>query len=165
MKKRKKSYINMGISPSRKKRPRFRTAWFIAGLVIVAVIVLFLTLGPFTRTGSDHSKEITPGDTSDFRALLGEWIRVDGGYVIRLKDIEPDGRVHAVYLNPRSINVSDAFISKQGDRTKLFIKLHDKGYPGSTYTLLYNRDNDALVGIYYQAVMGRSFDVAFLRKR
>jgi hypothetical protein len=45
------------------------------------------------------------------------------------------------------------------------VKLEDKGYPGSTYTLYYYAEKDALVGYYYQAAMNKTFKVIFLRKR
>jgi hypothetical protein len=48
---------------------------------------------------------------------------------------------------------------------KLFIKLQDKGYQGSTYTLYYYAEKDALAGFYYQANMDQTFEVVFLRKK
>jgi len=48
---------------------------------------------------------------------------------------------------------------------KLFIKLQDKGDPGSTYTLYYYPEKDALAGFYYQAAIGQTFEVIFLRKK
>jgi len=32
---------------------------------------------------------------------------------------------------------------------KLFIELQDVGYPGSTYTLIYNPQKDMMFGLYY----------------
>ncbi|MBW2642538.1 MAG: hypothetical protein JRC89_04000 [Deltaproteobacteria bacterium] len=92
-------------------------------------------------------------------------MRPDGGYVIKIRHIDKSGRVDAGYFNPRSINVSSAFASTETGRLKLFIKLQDRGYPGSTYTLIYNEENDALIGIYYQAALRQSFEVAFVRKK
>jgi len=48
---------------------------------------------------------------------------------------------------------------------KLFIKLQDKGYPASTYTLYYYAEKDALAGFYYQAAIGQTFKVVFFRKK
>ncbi|RLA20580.1 MAG: hypothetical protein DRQ56_02835 [Gammaproteobacteria bacterium] len=48
---------------------------------------------------------------------------------------------------------------------KLFIKLQDRGYPGSTYTLYYYPEKDALAGFYYQASSGQTYEVVFLRKK
>ena len=48
---------------------------------------------------------------------------------------------------------------------KLFIKLQDKGCSGATYTLYYYPGKDALAGFYYQAAIGQTFEVIFLRKK
>lgn len=104
-------------------------------------------------------------EQSDFNVIIGEWIRPDGGYVIRVRDIKPDGSVDAGYFNPNKINIAEANVSMWKGLVKLFIKLQDKGYPGSTYTLYYYDEKDALAGFYYQAAMGQTFKVVFLRKK
>jgi len=101
----------------------------------------------------------------DMRIIIGEWIRPDGGYVIHVRDVNPDGSVDAGYFNPNEIHIEDASISLWKGLVKLFIKLQDKGYPGSTYTLYYYVEKDALAGFYYQAAMGQTFEVVFLRKK
>jgi hypothetical protein len=101
----------------------------------------------------------------DFSLLVGEWIRPDGGYVINVREIKPDGSVDAGYFNPNVINVAEASVSEWKGLVKLFIKLEDEGYPGSTYTLYYYAEKDALAGFYYQAVMKQTFEVVFLRKQ
>ena len=45
----------------------------------------------------------------------------------------------------------------------IFIELTDVNYPGSTYSLKYDRENDLLEGLYYQAALQRSFTVRFIR--
>lgn len=100
----------------------------------------------------------------DFTMLVGEWVRPDGGYIIRVRDIKPDGSVDAGYFNPNVINVAEANVSELKGLVKLFIKLDDAGYPGSTYTLYYYAEKDALAGFYYQAVIKQTFEVVFLRK-
>ena len=100
----------------------------------------------------------------DFTMLVGEWVRPDGGYVIRVRDIKPDGSVDAGYFNPNVINVAEANVSELKGLVKLFIKLDDAGYPGSTYTLYYYAEKDALAGFYYQAAIKQTFEVVFLRK-
>jgi hypothetical protein len=42
--------------------------------------------------------------------------------------------------------------------------MQDKGYTGSTYTLYYYAEKDALAGFYYQAAMDQTFKVAVFRK-
>ena len=100
----------------------------------------------------------------DFSLLVGEWVRPDGGYIIRVRDIKPDGSVDAGYFNPNVINVAEANVSELKGLVKLFIKLDDAGYPGSTYTLYYYAEKDALAGFYYQAAIKQTFEVVFLRK-
>jgi hypothetical protein len=101
----------------------------------------------------------------DFTILVGEWVRPDGGYVINVREIKPDGSVDAGYFNPNVINVAEANISEWKGLVKLFIKLDDAGYLGSTYTLYYYAEKDALAGFYYQAALDQTFEVIFLRKQ
>jgi hypothetical protein len=144
------------------------------GVLVAGGMTLFLARGDFFRTenrtlpSDPMSGEIstkTPAEERNYQVLVGDWIRPDGGYVIRIRSVVPDGRVDAGYFNPRPINVSRAVASTEGGKVKFFIELQDKGYPGSTYTLSFNSENDMLAGIYYQAALGRSFEVVFVRKK
>ena len=45
----------------------------------------------------------------------------------------------------------------------LFVEFDDVNYRGSTYELVHQPDRDLLVGTYYQASMGQTFDVVFTR--
>jgi hypothetical protein len=102
---------------------------------------------------------------NDFSPLLGRWQRADGGYVIEVRNIQPDGRMDAGYFNPRPINVARARASVLGDKIKIEVELRDKGYPGSAYTLIYAADKDALFGYYYHAPTRQNLDVVFVRMR
>ena len=97
--------------------------------------------------------------------FIGRWIRPDGGYVIHVREIKPDGSVEAGYFNPKEIKVSEANVSVWKGFNKLFIKQDDKGYPGSTYTLYYYAEKDHLAGFYCQAVVKETFEVLFVRKK
>jgi len=97
--------------------------------------------------------------------LIGRWVRPDGGYVIHVKEINPDGSVVASYFNPKEIHVSEANVSVWKGFDQLFIKLDDKGYPGSTYKLYYHAEKDQLAGFYFQAVVKETFEVLFIRKK
>jgi hypothetical protein len=101
----------------------------------------------------------------DFNVIIGEWVRPDGGYIIRVREINLDGSVDAGYYNPGEINIAEANVSMWKGLVKLFIKLQDKGYPGSTYTLYYYAEKDALAGFYHQAAIEQTFKVVFLRKK
>jgi len=101
----------------------------------------------------------------DYSVLNGEWVRPDGGYIIQVSNARAGGSVDAAYFNPGPIHVAEANVSMWQGLKKLFVKLQDKGYPGSTYTLYYFEDKDALAGFYFQANMGQTFEVVFLRKQ
>jgi hypothetical protein len=100
-----------------------------------------------------------------FEKLEGRWRRADGGYVLDIRKVRPDGAIDAAYLNPRPINVSKAQATLDGATVRVFVELRAPNYPGSTYTLTYDSKRDELYGVYYQAVEGRSFDVVFARMK
>ena len=99
----------------------------------------------------------------DPQRLVGRWLRHDGGYTIAIKDVSKGGALSATYFNPNPINVEVARFSHEGAKLKVFIKLQDKGYPGSTYDLVYNPENDVLVGTYFMAASRQKFPVGFQR--
>jgi hypothetical protein len=100
----------------------------------------------------------------DFNVIAGEWARIDGSYTLRVENVMSDGAADVSYFNPRRIHVAESRVSTQEGRIKLFVKLQDKGYPGSTYTLFYYREQDVLAGVYYQAAVDRTYEVIFVRK-
>lgn len=112
---------------------------------------------------ADEGIVVTP--MLDYAVIAGEWQRTDGGYVIKVSDVQPDGHAMVEYFNPNPIYVAQAAISTRKQLIKLYIRFQDKGYEGSNYTLYYYAEKDALVGFYYQAPMDRTFDVIFLRKK
>jgi len=114
---------------------------------------------------SQDAKTAVSAEKSDFKAIIGEWVRPDGGYIVHVRDVNPDGSVDAGYFNPGKINIAEANVSLWKGMVKLFIKLQDKGYPGSTYTLYYYPEKDALAGFYYQAAVGQTYEVVFFRKK
>ena len=101
---------------------------------------------------------------ADYRPLNGRWQRTDAPYVIEIRSVAPDGSMRAAYYNPRPINVHRAHASTVKGYVKTEIELRDSGYPGSTYTLLFEPEKDVLMGIYYQAVSGQTYEVVFIRK-
>ena len=66
----------------------------------------------------------------DFQKLTGRWRRPDGGYVVEIKSVAPDGSMDAAYFNPKSIHVAKAEASRDADATRVFIELRDVNYPG-----------------------------------
>lgn len=79
--------------------------------------------------------------------------------MIDIRKIDADGKVDAGYYNSQPINVSRAEVTGVDSGIKLFIELQDVGYPGSTYTLIYNPQKNMMFGLYYQAAMGQNYDV------
>lgn len=149
---------------ARARTKHYRLWWTAAGLAVLVILILMSVKGHFLKSRSGDLIAATSAEKPDFQSLLGDWVRPDGGYVIKIRSIDPDGELVAGYYNPRPINVSRALASAEKGKINVFIKLRDKGYPGSTYNLVYHEENEALFGIYYQAVMDQSFDVAFVRK-
>ena len=132
------------------------------------VILLLLLLGSVfflnIPLSAAADKGTPPVSSLDYTVIDGEWQRSDGNYLIKVSNVQPNGRATVEYLNPRPIHVAQATISTQKELIKLFIKFQDKGYEGSTYTLFYYAEKDALVGFYYQTAMDRTFKVIFLRR-
>jgi len=142
---------------SKKKQPKNRDAKKKSSgtpLVILAALV---------GTVAVVSLLLLIGNGPDLQKIQGKWLRTDGGYVIEIRSIDEDGTMDAGYYNPKPINVSVAKVTLENDVTKVFIELRDVNYPGSTYTLEYNPDSDAMQGLYYQAVQKQSFTVTFVR--
>ncbi|MEJ2286214.1 MAG: hypothetical protein P8X85_21780 [Desulfobacterales bacterium] len=99
----------------------------------------------------------------DFHPLIGRWQRTDGGYVIEIHSIAPDGKIKVGYFNPHPINVEKAQASKDKKHIKFEMTLRDVGYPGSAYTLVYSSEKDVLLGYYFHAISRQYFDVLFVR--
>jgi hypothetical protein len=127
--------------------------------------LLLATIFSFTLSQPIHAEIKEPPSTKpDYTLISGEWQRTDGSYLLRVSDVQADGRAKVEYFNPSPIHVDDNSILIQKTLIKLFIKFQDKGYEGSTYTLYYYQKKDALVGFYYQAPMDKTFEVIFMRK-
>ena len=133
---------------SRKKQRWLLSIAGILAVVCVAVFVLY------------HQRS----ETADYGSLIGQWVRPDGGYVLDIKSISPDGKIEMVYLNPRPINVSKAQASTKAGEINLFVELQDKGYPGSYYTLAFNSETNRLVGVYHHLGLNQNFDVYFIKR-
>jgi uncharacterized protein (DUF2147 family) len=105
------------------------------------------------------------GADQGYEALVGRWVRPDGGYILEIRKVAADGAIDAAYLNPRPINVSKARATRDGATLRMFVELRGPNYPGSTYSLTYDPKRDQLYGVYYQALQGQSFNVEFVRAR
>jgi hypothetical protein len=127
--------------------------------VLVAVLLLVFSMG------CKPKNEPTPVkvSTETFAPLSGRWVRLDGGYILMVHRIDPDGKVNAGYFNPNPIRVSQAQASVEGGVLKLFVELNDEGYPGCTYKLTYDKAKNQLAGVYFQAAMQQSYEIVFER--
>jgi len=124
---------------------------------IVLVLMVLITLS-FTTNRTQQK-----GQSIDKNLLLGNWVRTDADYKIKIFEVAKEGKLKAGYFNPKSINVSKATWTNSKGVLKIFIELRDENYPGSTYTLRYYPEKDMLAGTYFQAVTGETFDVLFSR--
>ena len=125
-------------------------------LLIVAVVIL-------TKEWSERVS--TTGRVTDKRSLVGNWLRTDASYQIKILEVLDDGTLSAQYYNPDLIKVGKANWEESYGNFKIVIELRDVNYPGSTYTLNYLPDRDILAGDYYQAVEGLTFYVEFARNK
>ena len=94
--------------------------------------------------------------------LLGKWLRPDGNYVIQINAIKEDKKIDAQYFNPNPINISRAEVIPDNN-LRIFIEFDDRGYEGSSYDLTYDPQNDALIGKYFQATYGQTYQIGFVR--
>ena len=120
---------------------------------------------PATSPAAAGAPAPPPAAPGAYGVLVGEWTRPDGGYVLSVSQVAPDGKAAVGYYNPRSIRVSRAEARREGDLVGLFVELNDVNYPGSTYTLGYDPASDQLKGIYFQAVERAQYEVVFVRRR
>lgn len=120
---------------------------------------------PFDVVQTTAKAGQTGVDPNVFEKLIGQWVRPDGGYVIRITSVNPDGQVQAAYFNPNPINVSKAMVTRDVGRIKVFVELQDEGYPGSNYNLTYDPVSDMLFGTYFQAQAQQIYEVAFQKNK
>lgn len=152
--------------------PKRKRPWWALVAVIVGAIAGFLYWG--TGTGDSEILTSTSPPTAapvpasaEKDLLVGRWVRTDsnGGYTLEIKTASTEGKLDAGYFNPNPINVGRAEWQKKEGDLEVVVELRDVNYPGSTYTLIFSKANDLLVGTYYQAVDGVDYDVTFARLR
>jgi hypothetical protein len=101
----------------------------------------------------------------DFQTLNGRWLRPDGGYILEIRAVDPSGKIDAAYFNPQPINIAKAEATRDGAVLKVLVELRAPNYPGSTYTLTYDPQQDQLRGTYFQAALQQWFEVNFVRTK
>lgn len=129
-----------------------------AAFILISAAVFFLVNNE-SGTSTSGSKEV------DKNLLIGDWVRTDAQYLIRITNLNDDGTMTAQYFNPNPINVGSANWEESYGNLKAIVELRDVNYPGSKYSLSYLPDKDMLAGEYFQAVEGLTFYVEFIRKK
>ncbi|MFZ1199753.1 MAG: hypothetical protein WAO07_06255 [Desulfobacterales bacterium] len=142
---------------------------FVVCLLTALVLACGVFAGPAiaqdAKVSTVGAEKPSAASESGFDMLRGRWVRPDGGYVITILGVDPDGKLDAAYANPRPLPFAEARASRDDKAIRLFFELRAGGYNGSTYTLTYDPANDVLHGIYYQAVARQRFNVHFERAR
>jgi len=130
---------------------------------ITVLAVALMPFAPFSMAKAEQAPMAAQKPAPAIETLRGRWLRDTGGYIIEIRNVGAGGKLDAAYFNPRSIHVGRAQAVEQGGVVKVSVELRDVNYPGSTYTLTYDPKKDRLVGRYFQAVTGETFDVYFVR--
>ena len=129
-----------------------------AAIILIGILVFFVF-----RDGTDT--ETKNKNVVDKNTLIGDWVRTDAQYLIRITKLNDDGTMAAQYFNPNPINVGRANWEENYGNLRIVVEMRDVNYPGSKYTLNYLPDRDMLAGEYYQAVEGLTFYVEFARRK
>jgi hypothetical protein len=137
--------------------------WRFLGLVLVLAAVGAANSQGAPPSASGASAPIA-AERINVNVLKGAWVRPDGGYMIAIRNIDPNGQLEAMYFNPNPLPFAKAQASQQGTTLRASFELRAGGYDGSTYELAYDPASDRLKGTYYQAVAKQQFDVNFVRK-
>lgn len=157
-------------SASNSSKSAFVTILLIA-IVVGGLVLLLLPSKPAPKQQEEaQSATPAPADpvalatpSGDLSAVVGKWLREDGGYQLVLTRDASGDKLNAAYFNPRPINVSYCTVTYDGGALKVRVELNDVGYPGSFYTMVYDRASDRLLGTYYQAAMGETYQIMFVR--
>jgi hypothetical protein len=137
-----------------------KSIYISAAAIIILIVVLIIS---FTNNSEDALQ--SNKKTADKNLLIGDWVRTDASYLIKINSLNEDGTLEANYFNPQPINVGTASWEESHGNLKITVELQDVNYPGSNYTLSYLPDRDILAGDYYQAVQGLNFYVEFVRNK
>ena len=115
-----------------------------------------------------ETKNQAVADTNSVKAdpnkLIGEWMRTDGVYKLKILSATAGGKLDAGYFNPNPIHVGQAEWKVKDKNIIITVVLQDVNYPSSTYTLQYFPTEDRLAGNYYQAVERVNYSVEFMRQ-
>ncbi|MDH3998379.1 MAG: hypothetical protein OET90_06030 [Desulfuromonadales bacterium] len=134
---------------------RFLGSPVLTGLLIA--LALLASAG--ANISMAQANTLSPG----MLAIQGHWIRTDAPYVLELTHAK-DGSLQTAYYNPKPINVGKTETAEENGTVQLLVELQDVNYPGSTYILSFNRQQDQLQGIYFHPETQQSYEVTFVRQ-
>ncbi len=137
-----------------------KTIYISAAAIIILIVVLIILFTNNTENTLQSSRK-----SADKNLLVGDWVRTDANYLIKINKVNEDGILEAQYFNPKPINVGKANWEETHGNLTITVELRDANYPGSTYALSYLPDRDILAGDYHQAVQGLNYYVEFIRNK
>jgi len=137
-----------------------KTIYISAAAIIILIVVLIILFTNNTENTLQSSRK-----SADKNLLIGDWVRTDANYLIKINKVNGDGTLEAQYFNPKPINVGKANWEESYGNLTITVELRDVNYPGSTYALSYLPDRDILAGDYHQAVQGLNYYVEFIRNK
>ena len=71
-----------------------------AAIILIGILIFFFTRNDGTVSANKK--------TVDKNTLIGDWVRTDADYLIRITKVNDDGTMLAQYFNPNPINVGKA---------------------------------------------------------
>ncbi|MCI5159804.1 MAG: hypothetical protein D3906_15530 [Candidatus Electrothrix sp. AUS1_2] len=139
--------------------------------VICCAVMAFIFSGTGIRAenappppgDNTNSARIVFSQPLNAEKMIGKWKRSDGDYLFEITRKENSDTFNIGYYNPQPVHIAQASVSSEKAEVRLTVRLEDKGYPGSTYTLDYLEKQDLLEGIYYHAGLQQTFPVTFGR--
>ena len=147
--------------PTPHAHPRRRVPVWLPALALVLFLAGIAGVAVYLST--PEGRQLGSGKPNDSKSLVGRWLRPDGGYVIDIRMVHPDGKLDATYANPSPIRVSKAEAKTESGKITVIVELRDEGYPGNYYTLTYDPAADQLAGVYHQLGQGQQYPVVFER--
>lgn len=132
---------------------------YTTAIIVIAIISVFI----FSNNDSGNNTVLINSKAADKTLLIGDWVRTDGNYIIKIDKVGAGGMIDVKYFNPQPINVESSNWEDTNGDLKIVVVLRDTNYPGSKYTLNYLPKSDLLSGEYYQATENSTFYVEFSR--
>jgi hypothetical protein len=129
--------------------------------VTVIVILACLVCTPLGAQLEEAGRVAWPG----FQVLKGLWRSLDGRGVFDIKHIDPTGSMEVQYFDPGPVQVITSQAARDGQLTKILIKLRNPSSPCCIYDLTYDSGSDRLKGVYWQKTDSKSTEIIFIRAK